>query len=244
MSLVFISRAAIGGAVALFGITAASAEEITVAAGAGFRRPIAEVAAAYEKASGNKVLQTYGHLGQVLAQARESGQIAVVCGDEAVLKPAKNLAFNRFAPLGYGKLVIAYRKGLKLDKPEDITSETFKRIGIPDQTSAVYGKAGRQFIERAKLANVDAKLVMVATVPQVTSYVVSGEVDAGFINATDAMGVGSNIGGFVEVPASFYDPAAIVCGVLEARKASAAANGFADFLTGGEARAILTRHGL
>lgn len=239
-----VGRAAIAGAVVVLGIAAASAEEITLAAGAGFRRPIVEVAAAYEKASGNKVLQTYGHLGQVLAQARESGQIAVVCGDEAVLKPARNLAFDRFVPLGHGKLVVAYRKGLTLDRPEGIASETFKRIGIPDQTSAVYGKAGRQFIERAKLASVDAKLVMVATVPQVTSYVVSGEVDAGFINATDAMGAGSNIGGYVEVPASLYDPAAIVCGVLGARKASAAANGFADFLATGEARAILARHGL
>ncbi len=36
---------------------ASTAEEITVAAGAGFRRPIAEVAALYEKERRPKVLQ-------------------------------------------------------------------------------------------------------------------------------------------------------------------------------------------
>lgn len=231
--------------IAFSGASTASAEEITVAAGAGFRRPIAEVATAYEKASGNKVLQIYGHLGQVIAQARESGQISVVCGDQAVLKNAKDVTFNRFAPMGLGKLVIAYRKGISLGKPEDIVGDAFKRIGIPDQANAIYGKAGRQFIERAKIAtSIDARLVAVATVPQVTSYVVSGEIDAGFINATDAIGAGATIGGFVEVAPSFYDPVEVGCGILEAKKSSSAADGFTRFLATGEARAILTRYGL
>lgn len=222
----------------------AGAEEITLAAGAGFRRPLAEVAAAYEKESGHKVLQVYGHIGQVIAQARESGRIALVCGDRAVLDDAKGLTFDRMVRLGLGRLVVAYRKGVTLAKPEDITGAAFKRIGIPDQATAIYGKAGRQFLDRAKLAAaIDPKLIAVSTVPQVTSYVVSGEVDAGFVNATDAIGAAANLGGFVEVAQTLYDPVEVACGIVAA-KGSPAATGFADFLAQSGPRGILQRYGL
>lgn len=221
------------------------ADEMTVAAGAGYRRPLAEIAAAYEKASGHKILQVYGHMGQVLAQARESEQIALVCGDGVVLRAAKGVAFGKMVRLGPGRLVIAWRKGLALTAPEDIAGPDFKRIAIPDQVNAIYGKAGRQFLDRSELAaQIDARLVAVATVPQVTSYVASGEVDAGFLNATDAIGAAANIGGFIEVSPSLYDPVDISCGAVERPNPSPLLQGFAAFLATDQARGILKRHGL
>jgi len=248
-----LNRSLLTGAALLSLTSQVVAEEMTLAAGAGYRRPIAEVAAAYEKLSGDKVLQIYGHMGQVVAQARESGAIAMVCGDRSVLERAKDVSFAKTARLGAGKLVIAYRKGLALAKAEDIAGAEFKRIGIPDQTSAIYGKAGRQFLQRRNLeAAIDSRLIPVATVPQVTSYVASGEVDAGFINATDAIGAAGNIGGFVAVDAKLYDPPEIVCGVLakpDDKKPAAAgegkaAEGFVRFIDTPEAREILQRYGL
>ncbi|MGB3271639.1 MAG: hypothetical protein WBA66_01915 [Xanthobacteraceae bacterium] len=50
----------------------------------------------------------------------------------------------------------------------------------------------------------------------------SGEVDAGFVNATDAIGTGNNIGGFVEVDAALYAPVEVVCGVRSFGKPSPA----------------------
>ena len=225
------------------GLSQAHADEATLAAGAGFRKPLSELAAAYEAESGNKVLQVYGHVGQVLAQARESDEITIVCGDKAALHHADGLRFDRMVKLGLGKLVVAYRKDISLAKAEDIAGDGIKRIGIPDQVKAIYGKAGRQFLERAKLtAAVDPKLIAVATVPQVTSYIASGEVDAGFVNATDAIGAGDTIGGYVEVDASLYDPVEVSCGIRKTDKASSATDGFAKFLETGPARAILTRY--
>lgn len=221
-----------------------SADEMTLAAGAGFRRPLAEVAAVYEKTAGDKILQVYGHMGQVVAQARESGQIAVVCGDQSILREAKDMTFERFARLGRGKLVVAYRKGVTLASAEDIAGDSIKRIGTPDQVNAIYGKAGQQFLERAKLTEkVAPKLMKVSTIPQVTSYIISGEVDAGFINATDALGAGRNIGGFVEVKPDLYDPVDVSCGLV-AGKSAKASEGFMTFLATPQAREILTRYGL
>lgn len=227
------------------GVLPAHADEATLAAPAGFRKPLTEIAAAYEAESGNKILQVYGHVGQVAAQAKESDQITIVCGDKTVFHHAEGLHFQRTLKLGLGKLVLVFRKDMSFAKAEDVAREDVKRIGIPDQTAAIYGKAGRQFLERAHLAQaVDPKLVPVAMVPQVTSYVASGEIDAGFVNATDAIAAGDTIGGFVEVDASLYDPVEISCGIRAAEKPSPATEGFAKFLESDQARAILTRYGL
>ncbi|MDH7799366.1 MULTISPECIES: molybdate ABC transporter substrate-binding protein [unclassified Beijerinckia] len=239
-------RVAVAGLVLGFA-PLASADETTLAAGAGFRRPLADIATAYQAQSGHKILQTYGHLGQVIAQARESGQISILCGDAVVLQSAKGIAFARMARLGLGKLVVAYRKGVTLTKPEDLATASFARLGIPDQANAIYGKAGRQFLERAQLDKaIDPKLIAVATVPQVTSYVANGEIDAGFVNATDAIGAGDTIGGFIEVPDKFYDPVEVSCGVLAAAPAASttATQGFIAFLETEPARKILQRYGL
>lgn len=246
VSLPFRLSAALAAVLALSCLAAPSrADEMTLAAGAGFRKPLTELAAAYEAGSGNKILQIYGHLGQVLAQARESDKITLVCGDKAVLHHAGDVHFQRMVRLGLGKLVVVFRKGLTLASAEDVARADVKRIGIPDQAAAIYGKAGRQFLEKAKLAAaVDARLVPVATVPQVTSYVASGEVDAGFVNATDAIGAGDTVGGFVEVDPALYDPVEVSCGVRHTAAATPATKGFADFLETPQARAILSRYGL
>lgn len=237
--------AALAALFSLAEVSRSHAEEATLAAGAGFRRLLAELAALYEAQSGHTILQIYGHVGQVIAQARESDQITILCGDRAVFANAEGIEFASWAPLGMGKLVVAFRKDISLDSAEDITRDDIERIGIPDQANAIYGKAGRQFLERAELAGaIDPKLIAVATVPQVTSYVVSGEVDAGFVNATDAIGAGDTIGGFVEVDARFYDPVEVACGIRNTATPSPATEGFAAFLETDEAREVLDRYGL
>lgn len=219
---------------------AAFADGLTVAAGAGYRRPMAQAFAAFEAQGGEQVGQIYGNMGQVIGQARESGQIAMICGDRRVLAKAEGLAFDRFVPLGAGKLVVAFRKGATLAAPEAITGAEVTRIGIPDAKAAVYGKAGRQYLKESGLADqVAGKLVEVQTVPQVTAYLTSGEVDAGFLNITDAIGAGDAIGGYVPVDPKFYDPIEIACGVL-----SPAADDFAAFLESPAGRAIMEANGL
>lgn len=222
----------------------AIADETTLAAGAGFRRPLAELATDFSTTSGHRILQVYGHVGQVVAQARESQDITLLCGDKPTLAKADGLQFSSWVPLGLGRLVVAWRRGLQLTKATDLAGADFKRIGIPDQTNAIYGRAGRQFLQRSGLADgLDPRLVPVATVPQVTGYVSSGEVDAGFINATDAIGAGSNIGGYLEVDATLYDPVEVACGVRSGA-ASPALTAFTAYLGTDRARAILDRYGL
>lgn len=115
-------------AVFLCAATATLAEDLVIGAGAGYRRPIAEAIAAYEAQSGKSVGEVYGNMGQVLGQARESGKMAMVCGDKAVLAKAEGLAFERFLPIGTGKLVIAFRKGARLTDAAELAGESIAKV--------------------------------------------------------------------------------------------------------------------
>jgi len=72
---------AIAGLFAVGALPASAAESLTIAAGAGYKRPVSELAAAFERHSGIRIEPFFGHMGQVLAQARQSDRVAVVFGD-------------------------------------------------------------------------------------------------------------------------------------------------------------------
>lgn len=84
----------------------------------------------------------------------------------------------------------------------------------------------------------------VFTVPQVSAYLVSGDVDAGFIDITDAIGIRDQIGGYLEIDPQLYSPIQIVAGVLAGHEHEAAVKAWAEFLSSGTARTIMIRYGL
>ncbi|UXN04005.1 molybdate ABC transporter substrate-binding protein [Bartonella sp. HY406] len=225
--------------------SAALADNAIIASAGGFRKPITELATQFEQQSGLKLDQVYGHMGQIITQASENKDVALACGDESVLKAAKNVEFSKMLPLGDGKLVLAFRKGLKIEDTKDIVAADITKIGVADQKSAIYGMAAREFLQNSKLdKEVDDKILPVASVPQVTSYIVSGDVDAGFINATDALGAGDKIGGFIEVDQKLYTPIKISCAVTKDHAETKVVKEFSSFLETQAAQSILKRYGL
>ncbi|ACO81161.1 molybdate ABC transporter, periplasmic molybdate-binding protein [Azotobacter vinelandii CA] len=236
---------AVAGSFVFAALPVSAAESLTIAAGAGYKRPVAELAVAFERRSGIRIEPFFGHMGQVLAQARQSDRIAVVLGDQAFLENAGQPAFARYLPAGRGRLVLAWPTGRTLAKAEELAGPSFARIALPDERQAVYGKAASQFLERSGLEKkLEGRLIMVANVPQVSAYLVSGEVDAGFVNLTDALGVRERIGGFLEIDPALYDEVRIVAGVVAGREKLPGVEALADFLATPEAEAILARHGL
>lgn len=223
----------------------ATAETLSVAAGAGYKRLISELATAFEHSSGIRMEYHFGNLGQVLTQAVQSDQLSMILGDQSYLESNNRLKFSRFLPAGRGRLVIAWPTDKTLEKAEDLAEPAFQRIAIPDLRYAIYGKAGSEYLERSGLvAQLHANLLTVATVPQVSAYLVSGEVDAGFINLTEAIGIRNQIGGYLELDPGLYDEIRIVGGVIAGREKLAGVSEMAAFLETSEAKTILARHGL
>jgi molybdate transport system substrate-binding protein len=228
----------------LFMTGQALAEPLTIAAGAGYKKLVTELATTFERTSGIKTELVFGNMGQVTTQARTSGAVDVVVGEKGFLDDA-GLNFSGEAAIGRGILVVAWPKGRALAAPADVAKADVKRLAMPDPQKAIYGKAAAQYLEKAGLAKAVAdKLLVVATVPQVTTYLISGEVDAGFVNRTDVMDLGVAIGGYLEVDPSLYAPIDIVAKRLSGAKNADGARAFGDFIGSEPAKAIAAKHGM
>lgn len=222
----------------------ALAEPLTIAAGAGYKKLVTDLADAFEKSSGTKPELVFGNMGQVTTQAKAGGVIDVIVGEKGFLEKS-GLHFSASAPIGQGILVVAWPKGKKLADAKDVATPEIKRVAMPDPKKAIYGRAASQFLEKTGLAKtVEDKLLVVGTVPQVTTYVLSGEVDAGFVNRTDILNVADKIGGYLEVDPSLYAPILIVAESLDGAKNPAGAKAFSAFLATDAAKAIAKKHGM
>lgn len=221
------------------------ADSLLVAAGAGYKRPVSELATAFEKQTGHRLEQMYGHMGAIVNQTKQNGGIAVIFGDLSYLEKAEGIDFAAFLPLGKGRLVVAWPKGPGLKVAGDLASPRFARIAMPDTKSAIYGIAATEFLQRSGLdAQVRERLQVLATVPQVSAYLVSGEVDAGFINLTEALALQEKIGGYLEIDPSLYAPIRIVAGVIKGYESQVVVSTLQQFMSTPEARAILDKYGL
>lgn len=228
------------------GITSHSqAITLTIAAGAGYKRPINELAMAFERKTGITVEALYGNMGQILTQATQSDRITVIFGDQHFLENAKQVNFIQYLPAGQGRLVLAWAKGKSLSSPEGLIDPTFSRVALPDVRHAIYGKAASEFLNHSGLAaKLQKPLLTVATVPQVSAYLISGEMDAGFINLTEAIAINKRIGGYLEINSAYYEPISIVGAIVKGREHIPGVRELSHFLNTEEARAILSKHGL
>lgn len=226
-------------------VTALHAETFMLAAGAGYKRPLDELARQYESRSSNKVESFYGNMAQVMTQVKQSGKVALILADLDFLQKTKAVEFAGFMPLGDGKLVLAYAKDKTLKSPEALTDAAIARVAMPDQKNAIYGIATTEFLGKSGLASrIKDKLMVVATVPQVSAYLVSGDVDAGFINLTDALGIKDKIGGYLEIDPKSYGEIKIAGGIVKGWESNAAVKSFVEYLQTSAARAILQKYGL
>lgn len=224
---------------------AARAADVTIGAGAGYKRLVTELDAAFSRKTGVVVHEAYGHLGHVAAQAREGGPIDVIIGDLDFLHSVPGLDIARVADVGRGRLVVAWAAGVDMESPSDLLRPGIDRIALPDEKNAIYGKAGMEFLSRSNmLETLRPRLIQVASVPQVTAYLISGDVEAGLINITDAQGVRGKIGGFAEVDQNLYSPIRIVGALMPGGAGKPETARYLEFLVSPEARAIAEKHGL
>ena len=223
----------------------AAADTLTLGAGAGYKRMLEGFLKGYEQKTGRKVDQVYGHMGQIVMQAKAAGSIGIIVGELSFLK-SSGLEFADFKELGQGVLVLAYGKNVKLESAEDLNKSEIQKIAIPDARQAIYGKAAFEFLRNSGLlGKIQDKIVTVATVPQVSSYLMSKDAEAGFINITDAIYIKDEIGGWVEVDKTQYSPIQLVIGVLKGFEAKPEISQFLDFTaTDHETQEILKKAGI
>lgn len=223
----------------------AFAETLTLAAGAGYKSALGDIIQSYEGSGGSKIDQIYGATGPVLRFARGVGNVAFVVGEEEFLK-ASGLEFASLHSIGDGVLVIAYGRKLRLERPEDLLNSDVAKIAIPDEKQASYGKAAKEFLEKTGLMErVRHKLLVASPGPQISAYLVSGRVEAGFLNLTDVRYIKNKIGGYLTPDESTYTPIKRVLGVVKGYEENSDAKKFVSFLEADpQVKEILRRDGL
>ncbi|MEI8632739.1 molybdate ABC transporter substrate-binding protein [Vibrio sp. PP-XX7] len=191
--------------------------EIMVTSGAGYRALVTDIAKHCQKDYGLNMRVSFGNFGYMLAQIKTTGMIEAAISSQDFFTD-NGIDVADVYPIGQGTLVLAWRKGLHLSRPQDLLHSEIERIAIPHTQKALYGKAGLQYLQFAHLEQaVKDKLYVVSTVPQVTSYLLTGEVDAGFVNLTDIDRVKEKIGGYIPITQG-YQPIEIVTGILSGHK--------------------------
>jgi molybdate transport system substrate-binding protein len=219
------------------------ANEIYIASGAGYKQPIMELSQVFSSQTNIKINPMFGNMQQIAEQAKNSDKIAVFFGDEKFIKKL-NIKFDHSVELGKGSLVLVYSNNTKLRSIDDLKSPQIKKIGLPDTTKAIYGVAAKEFLDNTHLTEeLQDKLNVFQTVPQVSSYLVSGDIDAGFINKTDYWSISQKVANVIEIDESLYSPIKII-GVVLTGKENQNIDKLFDFLKSPLAQEILRKHGL
>lgn len=224
---------------------AAADGAVTVTTGAGYIPVVKQIVNVCKARHNAPAAESYGgNIGQMLAQITAGSGVNVVVTDKTTIERIKTqVRFSVRQPLGTTPLALVWKKGLTINKPEDIAGESVQSIAIPDPKAAVYGRAGSQWISGQNNAGLSGKLMQVASVPQVASYVARGEVDAGFVNVQAARKGLKNFGGML-VLHSGYDPIELQALVVEGYEKNPSIQKFLTCLRSPEIAEVLVRSGI
>ncbi len=233
-------------AISMFWTSQIYSQQMVIAAGAGYKKPVSEIIRNFEKEKHTSVDAIYGNIQMVASQAKQSGEVACIIGDKKFLaRLGSTVDFTGYTPIGKGVLVLAYRKGIKIESVDDIITDKVNSLFMPQDGKAIYGIAGKEALESmGYMDKVSAKLTQVATVPQVMSYILTGEADAGFLNLTEALANKDKIGGYIVVNENAYKPIEIVAGTVKGFEGKSETKDFVGYLNSKTAKEITAKYGL
>ena len=230
-------------------VGAASAADITVSAAASLTNAFKELSQAYEAAHpGDKVLLNFAASDALVAQIAKGAPVDVFASadQEAMDKAAqqqllaagsrKNFVSNSLV------LIVPSASALPLRSVADLRSPAVARIAMGNPASVPVGRYAKQALEKAGVwAAVEPRLIFGASVRQSLDYVARGEVDAGFVYATDALVMKDKVK--VALPVPTETPVLYPIAAIRTAPNAAGAARFLAYALAPAGQAILARHG-
>jgi molybdate transport system substrate-binding protein len=233
----------------LAGAGSASAADLVVSAAASLTDAFQAVGKAYEaKHPGTHVVLNFaasdvllrqitsGAPADVFASADETAMDKAVAAKAIDTATRQDFASNRLV------LIVPHDSTAAIKGPADLKAATVKRVAYGDPASVPVGRYTKAALEQQGLWDaVSAKGVLAQNVRQSLDYVARGEVDAGFVFATDAtvMKDKVQVAATVPTPKPITYPIAVVAGSKQPKDAAA----FQAFVQSPEGRGILAGFG-
>ncbi|MBV8605256.1 MAG: molybdate ABC transporter substrate-binding protein [Pelomonas sp.] len=244
------ARAALLAGLLTLGLApAARAVDLTVSAAASLAESFRELAPAFEaQHPGTHVVLNFAASDALLAQIRQGAPVDVFASaDEATLDKAQAaglLAAGTRHVFSHNALVLIVPgdarhvpKGLA-----DLRDPAYARVALGAPAGVPAGRYAQGALQGAGLWDAVApKAVFATNVRQALDYVVRGEVDAGFVYATDAQAFADKVRVVFDVATP--TPIAYPLAVVEGSRAAELARAFADFVRSPAGQAVLARHG-
>lgn len=233
-----------------WGSTPARAEtELVVSAAASLTESFREIGRAFEaKNPGVRVRFNFAATGPLLQQIFQGAPVDVFASadQESMDKAEKGkflLAGSRTDFVANALvLVVPVNPASTIKGVADLKAGTVQRIAIGNPDSVPVGRYTKGVLEKQGLWDaLTPKYVMAISVKQVLEYVQRGEVEAGFVYASDAVTAKDRVRVVAEIPTvtPIVYPVAVVAGSAHQQEALA----FVRFLREKEARASFGKYG-
>ena len=227
----------------------ASAEtELLVSAAASLTDSFKEIGKAYEaKNPGTTVRLNFAATGPLLQQIEQGAPVDVFASaDQQSMDKAEKGSFilpgSRTNFTGTALVLISPVNMTGVNGLADLQSAQVQKISMGNPELAPIGRYTKAVLEKQGLWEALApKFVMGSSVKQGLEYVMRGEVEAGFVFATDAVMAKDKVRVAAEIPTvtPIVYPVAVVAGSTKKEQAQA----FIHYLQGAEGQAILTKYG-
>ncbi len=214
-------------------------EELYIVAGAGYKAPVNEVINLYEKKTGETINGVFGNMKMIITYVKQSGDVSLIIGDSNFIAKSK-IKLKESYKIGEGKLLLVYQSSLDIKDVNELANPNIKRIGIPDPKKAIYGKAAVELLKSKGIYDkIKDKLIVLKTVPQVSSYLISADIDVGLINVTDYVKIKNRKLKSLNIDSSMYSKIIIQVGLIKDKAAD-----FLSFMKSKKSRKIFNEYGL
>jgi molybdate transport system substrate-binding protein len=224
-----------------------SERELIVFAASDLQFALADVSTAFVLNGHPKPTISFGSTG-TLSQQIENGAPADVffAADEAYLNALerKGLVLAGTRQLyAIGRIVLVERQDLPpVTVIADLVRSDIGRVAIANPDHAPYGRAAREAMMRVGLwPTIQTRLVLGENVSQTFQFVRTGNVDAGVVALS--LAIGSPGTRYSVIDAALHDPIAQAAGVIARTRQSAAASDFLAFVNGPVGRPIMKKYG-
>ncbi len=227
----------------------ARAADLTVSAAASLTEAFNEIAPLFAKEHpGVRPVFNFAASGTLLSQMEQGAPVDVFASadqksmDQAAEKKLIDPATR--VNIAQNALVLAVPAGnpAKATDLASLKTAQVKRLAIGNPDSVPVGRYTKAAL--TKLGEWDAlapKFVLAESVRQVLDYLARGEVEAGFVYATDAKQAGDKVAVTAEIP--LEKPVTYPMAVLAAATAPKDAAAFVAFVTGPKGQEILAKYG-
>ena len=227
-----------------------NAETTLVAVASNFTKPMTEIAAEFEKATGHTAKLSSSSSGKFVSQIENGAPFEVfLSADES--SPLR-LEKDGFAVSGsihtyaIGKLVLWSSIPRFIDDQGAVlTNGKFEHIALADPKLAPYGAAAVDYLNRKKLLEkLQPFMVMGENISQTHQLISSGNVELGFIALSQVSENGkiTSGSGWI-VPQNFYAPMKQDAVLLKTGDENPAAKALLDYLKSEPALAIIKKYG-